>query len=80
MRINSALCLALLIALAPAMAGADDLTQMVQQDLVTLGYDPGGTDGQMSTPTIVAISKFQAENGQDPRDALRRHRRSGQSG
>jgi hypothetical protein len=43
-------------------AFADDLTRMVQQDLVTLGYDPGNTDGEATTQTIVAISKFQAEH------------------
>jgi peptidoglycan hydrolase-like protein with peptidoglycan-binding domain len=41
---------------------ADDLTRMVQKDLVTLGYDPGNTDGEATTQTIVAISKFQAEH------------------
>ena len=41
---------------------ADDLTRMVQTDLVTLGYDPGNTDGEATTQTIVAISKFQAEH------------------
>jgi peptidoglycan hydrolase-like protein with peptidoglycan-binding domain len=35
---------------------------MVQQDLVALGYDPGNTDGEATTQTIVAISKFQAEH------------------
>lgn len=43
-------------------AFADDLTRMVQEDLVTLGYDPGNTDGEATTQTIVAISKFQAEH------------------
>jgi peptidoglycan hydrolase-like protein with peptidoglycan-binding domain len=41
----------------------DPLVQMIQRDLITLGYDPGAANGEMSTPTIVAISKFQAENG-----------------
>jgi peptidoglycan hydrolase-like protein with peptidoglycan-binding domain len=36
---------------------------MIQRDLIALGYDPGDANGQMSTTTIVAISKFQAENG-----------------
>ena len=36
---------------------------MIQRDLIALGYDPGDANGQMSTQTIVAISKFQAENG-----------------
>lgn len=47
-------------ALAP---GGDPLVQSIQRDLIVLGYDPGSADGKMSTPTIVAISKFQAENG-----------------
>jgi len=51
-----------LILLVPATAGADDLTQMVQQDLVAAGYGPLDTDGEVTTATIVAISKFQAEN------------------
>jgi hypothetical protein len=41
---------------------ADELTRTVQKDLVTLGYDPGNTDGEATTKTIVAISKFQAEH------------------
>jgi peptidoglycan hydrolase-like protein with peptidoglycan-binding domain len=40
----------------------DDLTIMVQQHLTSLGYDPGNTNGELSTATIVAISQFQAEN------------------
>ena len=40
----------------------DPLVQSIQRDLVALGYDPGNTDGELSTPTVVAISKFQAEN------------------
>ena len=48
-----------------ALAGpalADELTQIIQQDLVTLGYDPGATDGEATVATVVAISKFQAEH------------------
>jgi peptidoglycan hydrolase-like protein with peptidoglycan-binding domain len=44
----------------PALA--DALTQIIQRDLVTLGYDPGNTDGEESVATAVAISKFQAEH------------------
>ncbi len=43
-------------------AVADDLTKMVQTDLAALGYAPGNTNGDLDTATIVAISKFQAEN------------------
>jgi peptidoglycan hydrolase-like protein with peptidoglycan-binding domain len=46
----------------PGLAIADDLTRMIQQDLQTLGYDPGNTDGEATVPTVVAISKFQAEH------------------
>lgn len=45
-----------------AVASADELTQIIQADLATLGYEPGNTSGEMDTGTIVAISKFQAEN------------------
>lgn len=41
---------------------ADELTQIIQKDLIALGYDTGNIQGEMSTETIVAISKFQAEN------------------
>lgn len=44
-------------------AGGDPLVQSIQRDLITLGYDPGAANGELSTPSIVAISKFQAENG-----------------
>ncbi len=46
---------------APSSAG-DPLVQSIQRDLMALGYDPGNADGELSTPTVVAISKFQAEN------------------
>ena len=57
-------CLAAISAAAAFTADvfADDLTRTVQKDLVTLGYDPGNTDGEATTQTIVAISKFQAEH------------------
>jgi peptidoglycan hydrolase-like protein with peptidoglycan-binding domain len=47
---------------APRPSG-DPLVQSIQRDLRALGYDPGSTDGELSTATVVAISKFQAENG-----------------
>lgn len=58
------LIVAMLIAalLVPAVVKADELTQIIQQDLVTLGYDPGSTDGEATIATAVAISKFQAEH------------------
>ncbi len=45
-----------------AVAFADELVQIVQQDLITLGYDPGASDGATTTKTIIAVSKFQAEH------------------
>ena len=45
----------------PSSTG-DPLVQSIQRDLVALGYDPGNTHGELSTATVVAISKFQAEN------------------
>ena len=57
-------CLALLTVLAVSapVAHADELTEIIQTDLVALGYEPGEVSGEMTTATIVAISKFQAEN------------------
>jgi hypothetical protein len=46
----------------PAAVNADQLTQIVQQDLQALGYEPGNTQGEATTETVIAISKFQAEN------------------
>lgn len=46
----------------PLSPTGDPLVKAIQQDLVALGYDPGNTHGELSTPTVVAISKFQAEN------------------
>lgn len=56
------LTLTLVACALPTLATADQLTMIIQQDLQTLGYDPGNTDGDMTTQTVVAISKFQAEN------------------
>ncbi len=57
---------ALVIVLACGHGGlshADELTQIVQQDLTALGYDTGGVDGNAGTKTIIAVSRFQAEHG-----------------
>lgn len=63
MRIYLALTFCLLISGVPASAFADEgLVEMAQKDLVALGYDPGNIQGEMSTETIVAVSKFQAEH------------------
>jgi hypothetical protein len=40
-----------------------DVTQSVQRHLKALGYDPGNTDGNATTETVIAISQFQAEKG-----------------
>ncbi len=48
--------------LVSGVAVADALTQIIQRDLVTLGYEPGNTDGEATVETAIAISKFQAEN------------------
>ena len=53
--------MAMAIAL-PGAVFADELTQIVQKDLMALGYDPGNIQGEATTETIIAISKFQAEN------------------
>tara|TARA_R110002096_G_scaffold20690_2_gene67924 strand:+ start:17292 stop:17864 length:573 start_codon:yes stop_codon:yes gene_type:complete len=58
------ICLLMAFLLTTAVF-ADDLTKMIQKDLIVLGYDPGNIQGEMSTETIVAISTFQAENGLD---------------
>ena len=50
------------IALSSVTVGADELAQIIQQDLAALGYAPGNTNGDMTPETIVAITKFQAEN------------------
>jgi peptidoglycan hydrolase-like protein with peptidoglycan-binding domain len=59
------IAMVLTVAMMPEPAVADDLTQTIQKDLVTLGYDPGNTDGEATTQTVIAISKFQAENNLD---------------
>lgn len=48
--------------LVSGVALADMLTQIVQRDLVTLGYEPGNTEGEATVETAIAISKFQAEH------------------
>jgi len=50
-----------MVFLVPAVH-ADELTQIIQKDLTALGYDTGNREGDLSMETIVAISKFQAEN------------------
>lgn len=58
------ICLLIAVVL-PGPVIADELTEIIQKDLVALGYDPGNIQGEMTTDTIVAISKFQAENNME---------------
>ena len=41
----------------------DKLLYTIQNDLKTLGYNPGNTNGIMDKPTAVAIAQFQAAQG-----------------
>ncbi len=45
-----------------AGAVADELTMMVEKDLAALGYATGPVDGEETMETVIAVSKFQAEN------------------
>ncbi len=45
---------------------ADELTRIVQQDLINLGYDPGPANGEASTRTIIAVAQFQAQHNMEP--------------
>jgi len=63
-RIRIPICL-LVAFLLPAIAQADELTEIVQKDLVVLGYDPGNISGEMTTETAIAISAFQSDHGLD---------------
>lgn len=63
MRWKPGILLVLLASMAMNAAHSDELTQIVQKDLIALGYDPGPADGQASTKTIIAVAKFQAEHG-----------------
>lgn len=44
---------------------ADEVTMMVEENLAALGYDTGPVDGVETMDTVIAISKFQAENGME---------------
>ena len=65
MRISLILVFTTLLTALPAALMADELTQMAQQELMALGYDVDNTEGELTTRTIVAISKFQAENNME---------------
>ena len=62
--INTAAAMLLTISLA-GTAAADELTMMIEKDLAALGYETGAVDGEETMETVVAISKFQAENGME---------------
>lgn len=61
------LALTLLVLCVTVSANADDaeLVKMAQKELIALGYEPGNIQGEMDTQTIVAISKFQAEQNME---------------
>jgi peptidoglycan hydrolase-like protein with peptidoglycan-binding domain len=65
MRWTSALVIVALTLVPTGTAWGDELTQIVQQDLTTLGYDTGGTDGTANTKTAIAVSRFQAEHNME---------------
>ena len=66
MRWASAVFIAVLACSEAQLAFGDELTEMVQRDLTALGYDTGGVTGSASTRTIIAVSRFQAENNLEP--------------
>ena len=41
----------------------NNLVREIQIDLSTLGYDPGNTAGELTQQTVVAIVKFESDNG-----------------
>lgn len=55
-------CTLAAVLLCPVLAYSDDLTLRIERDLTTLGYEPGPVDGEETMETVIAISKFQAEN------------------
>jgi hypothetical protein len=48
---------------SPQQSTGGNLIARIQTDLQVLGYDPGAVNGELTTPTVVAISQFQAEKG-----------------
>lgn len=54
-----------LLGLLAISATADELTMMIEKDLAALGYATGPVDGEETMDTVIAISKFQAENDLD---------------
>jgi peptidoglycan hydrolase-like protein with peptidoglycan-binding domain len=65
-KLLTAIAAAILLAAGlAATATADELTMMVEKELAALGYDTGPVDGEETMETVIAISKFQAENGME---------------
>ncbi|MDX1555871.1 MAG: peptidoglycan-binding domain-containing protein, partial [Xanthomonadales bacterium] len=64
-RLTLACCLLALSVSANVFASDPELVKMAQMDLIALGYEPGNIQGELDTPTIVAVSKFQAENNME---------------
>jgi peptidoglycan hydrolase-like protein with peptidoglycan-binding domain len=56
------LLISLLSGFAVSTLAADELTMMIEKDLAALGYATGPVDGEETMETVIAISKFQAEN------------------
>lgn len=50
---------------AASSMGDGGLVGMIQRDLGTLGYYDGEASGELDKMTVVAISRFQAENGME---------------
>lgn len=48
---------------APMVTSPEQLLRQIQLNLVTLGYEPGNTNGELDTMTQIAISQYQAERG-----------------
>lgn len=64
MRTVLSILISTLLIAAPSLM-ADELTKMAQEELHALGYDIDNVDGEPTTKTIVAISKFQAEHNME---------------
>lgn len=65
MRASLIVLLTMLLLSISFNAMSDELTQMAQLELQALGFDVDNTDGEATMKTIVAISKFQAENNME---------------
>lgn len=50
----------------PSLLGEVALIRVIQQDLTTLGYDPGPITGELTEQTRAAIVKFQTDTGLEP--------------